>query len=164
MRKALIISCLAAMLVSLMAAPAANAIHWYRGPGSGCTPATGEITDQPNTTAGPLGATVELWHDSYADGTTKAPVTKIKVGESVRWTWNSAHCHSVTFSGFGSGLHYPQTEPTSPRVVPGFFDYPVLESSPTLAYTHTFTTPGRFTYSCVHHALIGMVGVIEVEA
>lgn len=174
-----------ALVVSLAAAfavmPSAEAIHWYRGTGSSCSAADGALTDDPLDengipVHGPRASTVELWHDSYHDSSISVPgaggstalmpaVTRIQVGQSVSWTWNSAHCHSVTFTGlgFGSGLHYPQTVPSSPRVVPNFFDYPVLETAPTLSYTKTFDQAGTFRYVCDHHGIIGMQGVVIVE-
>lgn len=152
----------AALLGALVTAPFAEAIHFYRGPGGGCLPASGELTDD-DAPSGPVAATVVLGHNSYHDSSSALPVTRIRVGESVRWTWNSAHCHSVSGSGIQSGFYYPTQAPSSPRVVAGFFDYPVLETSPTLAFTHTFNAPGRFTYACIHHAPIGMQGVVIVE-
>lgn len=151
-----------ALLVGALTAPAAEAIHFYRGPGGGCQPASGEIGESQNP--GPKEADVQLWHNTFADGSTLSPVTTIKAGGSITWTWNSAHCHSVTFADSATGLRYPSKEPSTPRVVQGFFDYPVLETDPGLSFTKTFTTPGRFTYSCDHHAAIGMVGVVIVEA
>jgi plastocyanin len=82
----------------------------------------------------------------------------------VRWTWNSAHCHSVQSDGsFNSGFFYPTQAPTSPRVVPDFFEYPVPELAPTLTYTRLFQTAGMFVYYCIHHQNIGMRGVVIVE-
>lgn len=150
-----------ALLGALVTAPSAGAIHFYRGTGSGCSAASGELSDDIGS--GTTTATVLMGHNSYHDASTGLPVTRIQAGESVRWTWNSAHCHSVSGPGFESGFHYPTATPTSPRVVPGFFDYPVLEKDPTLAFTHTFNTPGRFNYACVHHGVIGMQGVVIVE-
>lgn len=151
-----------ALAGAMLTAPLAEAIHFYRGPGGGCTPATGGLTDD-TPPSGVTAATVLMGHNSYHDASTGLPVTRIRAGESVRWTWNSAHCHSVTGPGIESGFHYPTTAPSSPRVVPGFFDYPLLEMTPTLAFTHTFNTVGRFSYACVHHGLIGMQGVVIVE-
>lgn len=154
----------ASVMVIAMMAPSAHAVHWYRGPGGGCTPANGELTDDSSPST-PVAATVLMLHNSFNDAATGRPVTTIKVGQAVRWTWNSAHCHSVDANdlSFRSGFRYPTTAPSSPQAIPGLFEYPVLEDHPTLAFTHTFTTPGTFRYGCVHHATIGMIGVIIVE-
>lgn len=152
-----------ALLAALITAPIAEAIHFYRGTGGGCSAASGELSDDGVNGNGPTTATVLMGHNSYHDASTGLPITRIKTGDSVRWTWNSAHCHSVSGVGIQSGFYYPTATPSSPRVVPGFFDYPVLEEEPTLAFTHTFNAPGRYTYSCVHHGAIGMQGVVIVE-
>lgn len=118
------------------------------------------------TGSGPIAATVFLSHNTFHDSsTTLLPETRIKVGEAVKWTWNSAHCHSVWSAGnFYSRFHYPTTAPSSPQVVPGFFEYPVLEmEEPALEYVHTFTEPGTYSYFCEHHAIIGMVATVVVE-
>ena len=145
-----------------MTAPA-HAVHFYRGPGGGCTPKTGETTDraEPN---GPVTATVRMEHNLFRDVATGGPITRVAIGDAVRFTWNSEHCHSADASegSFTSGFHYPQATPTTPQVVPGFFEYPVLTDTPTLAFTHTFTTAGTFRYACVHHASIGMNGIVIV--
>lgn len=148
--------------------PSAQAIHFYRGTGSGCTAADGSISDDPQGTTQNVAATVVVGHNTFSTGVSglAAPTgveTRIKVGESVTWTWNSSHCHSVTGSGWNSGFHYPTQAPESQQVAPGVFDYPVLDDSPTLSYTRTFTTPGTFAYLCVHHSSIGMKGVVIVE-
>lgn len=156
-RPLLIAAAVVGLLGSVM--PAAQAIHFYRGPGGGCSAADGAL-GAPVAAA----ATVMLGHNTYNDpATALLPVTVIKAGEAVKWTWNSAHCHSVTGAAFNSGFHYPTTAPSSPLVARGAFDYPVLEVAPTLSFTQTFPTPGTFTYSCVHHAAIGMAGVVVVQ-
>lgn len=151
-----------AALAVLTLLPAAGAVHWYRGPGGGCTPADGALGTPPAAS----GATVLMLHNTFHDLATGSPVTVIKAGQSVTWTWNSAHCHSAAADGgaFYSGYHYPAQAPSSPRVLPGFFEYPVPTLEPTLSYTHTFAQPGTFTYACEHHRLIGMVGVVVVQA
>lgn len=153
-----------ALIVSAtFAAPLAGAVHFYRGPGQGCTPADGDLTDTP--AQGPLGATVLMLHNSFNDLLTGTPVTIIKAGQSVKWTWNSEHCHSTwSLGNFYSGFHYPSDTPTTPEVLPGLFHYPVPTLAPTLAFTHTFGTPGNFLYFCEHHQLIGMQGVVVVQA
>ena len=159
-----------------------HAFHWYRSTDGGCSAADGALTDDPVDTTPNVTATVVVGHNTFGEGlagsgfsveTHMTPTeTRIKAGESITWTWNSAHCHSVTSSDplgagptplFDSGFLYPATPPESPRAVPGFFEYPRLDETPTLSYTRTFPTPGTYDYFCVHHASIGMNGVVVVE-
>lgn len=170
----LLLTALAALVIQ-----PALAIHFYRGngaggTGSGCSPADGALSgDYPGPT-GTLGATIKLGHNTYDDGSSalavtgfsnEPPTTTITAGQSVKWTWNSSHCHSVTgsSSSFNSGLIYPTAAPESPKVIPGFFEYPVLDDTPTLSYTRTFSTAGTYSYFCLHHASIGMTGTIVVQ-
>jgi plastocyanin len=182
MRRAKVRVVLFAGTVALILAaglPPAHAIHWYRSTDGGCSAADGVLTDDPVETIPNVTATVVLGHNTFSEGISGfsaesllAPTeTRIKAGESITWTWNSAHCHSVTstdsYSGtttFDSGFHYPTTPPESQQVAPGLFEYPLLDDTPTLSFTHTFATPGIFDYFCVHHASIGMNGVVIVEA
>ena len=146
----------------------AQAIHWYRGTSGNCTPNDGALGDAPE----PNGATVRLLHNAYETAPTDTsvtgfrndpPTTTIQAGQSITWTWNSSHCHSVTFDAqLDSGFYYPTAPPESPQVAPGAFNYPVLDESPTLSWTHTFASAGTYAYSCVHHASIGMTGTVVV--
>lgn len=183
MRKRLARATLFAATVGLILAasiPPAHAIHWYRNTDGGCAPADGELTDDPPETTPNVTATVVLGHNTFGEGLLGtglsaeaflAPFeTHIKAGESITWTWNSAHCHSVTSTAqdagapvFDSGFLYPTQPPESPHLAPGLFEYPLLDETPTLSYTHTFTTPGTYDYFCVHHASIGMNGVVIVD-
>lgn len=160
------------LLVLAAGAPGAQAFHFYRGPGGGCTPTDGAISDDAAGTVQNVTATVHMLHNGFADAATGLPVTRVHVGESIRWEWNSSHCHSVeegmgppapANQVFASGFHYPTAPPESPQVQPGFFEYPVLDLTPTLTFTHTFTTPGTYNYYCVHHAIIGMRAVVVVS-
>jgi plastocyanin len=170
-------------LILAASLPSAHAIHFYRSTDGGCSAADGALTDDPVDTIPNVTATVVMGHNTFSPGLAGTGFsvesllgtpteTVIKAGESITWTWNSSHCHSVTsedvVSGdtrvFDSGFHYPTTPPESPRVLPGFFEYPLLDNTPTLSFTHTFATPGTYPYFCVHHASIGMNGVVVVEA
>ena len=167
----------AMVLMAWCFASTAQAIHFYRGPDGGCTAATGELSDDPRDAQGkpihgPVAAEIRLGHNYFHDGeavateaVAPASETTIKAGEAIRWTWNSAHCHSVEANdgSFESGYHYPATAPESPQVAPGVFDYPILDETPTLSYVHTFDEPGTYDYFCVHHASIGMTGRVIVE-
>ena len=138
----------------------AGAVHFYRGPGGGCTPAEGELGEGPVAPA--PGAKVLMLHNTFHDGVSGTPVTRVAVGEAVVWTWNSAHCHSVVAGAFYSGFHYPAREPGTPAALPGLLHYPVPETSASLSYTRTFAEPGEYRYACEHHGAIGMVGVVIV--
>jgi plastocyanin len=173
-----------AALVVLGGAMPAYSFHWYRSTDNGCAANDGALTDDPvdehgNIVHGPLATTIQLLHNAFKDEATGTSLTGFEIaestttiaaGQSLTWTWNSAHCHSVTFepnAAFGgpapdSGFFYPTTAPDSPQVLPGAFEYPILSESPTLSWRHTFSTPGTFSYFCVHHASIGMVGTIVV--
>jgi plastocyanin len=150
------------VFVGVVLLPATAAVHEYRGPSGGCTPAVGEISDSaPN---GPVVTTVLMLHNTFNDLSTGLPLTVVHVGDAVRWTWNSEHCHSIQSASFYSGFHYPEPEPTTPPLLPGLFHYPVPTLSATLAYTHTFAQTGTFMYACEHHGVIGMQGVVLVLA
>jgi len=183
MRKNLARAALFAATVTVVLAaslPSAHAFHFYRSTDGGCAPADGTLTDDPPETIQDVTATVVLGHNVFGEGlagtgfsveTLLTPTeTRIRAGESITWTWNSAHCHSVTATDqtagepiFDSGFLYPITPPESLQVLPGVFEYPLLDETPTLSYTHTFTTSGTFNYFCVHHASIGMNGVVIVD-
>lgn len=149
-----------ALLSAIGASAPAGAVHLYRGPGGGCTPADGALSDGG---AGSVAGTIGVLHNTFADAATGTPISRIAAGEALTWTWNSAHCHSVQADSFYSGYHYPATEPSSLALAPGVFHYPVLEEAPSLSFTVTFDAPGIYTYICEHHAAIGMVGVVVVE-
>ena len=156
-RRGLVFAVAAAALV---ASGPAEAVHFYRGTGGGCAEAAGTI----GATGQTPDATVLMLHNSYHDSTTGGPVTRIQAGQTVEWQWSSAHCHSATAAGvFDSGFLYPTEAPESPQAVPGLVEYPVPDLTPALAYRYTFDAPGTYTYACVHHAAIGMVGTVIVE-
>lgn len=175
----------AVSLVALGGVLPAHSFHLYRSTDGGCASNDGALTDDPpdelgNIVHGPIATTIRLLHNGFQDEAKGSSIlgfqiqestVTIAAGESLIWTWNSAHCHSVTFepnAAFGesppdSGFLYPTTAPDSPQAVPGVFEYPILSQSPTLSWQHTFSTPGTYGYFCVHHASIGMVGTIIVE-
>lgn len=159
MRRVVLGAVLVVAMTGIGAAPT-DAVHFYRGPGGGCTSADGALSDGG---AGTVAATMLVMHNTFNDAATGLPVTTVNAGEAVRFTWNSAHCHSVDGASFSSGFHYPTAAPGSPAAAPGVFHYPVPDDTPTLSYTRTFSTPGSYAISCVHHAAIGMVGRIVVE-
>jgi plastocyanin len=163
----------AGVLTSLLLLPSfAGAFHLYRNTDGGCSPAEGEVTDDPldglgNPIHGEIVATVDLLHNTFNDEATLLPLVRIKAGEAVEWKWASSHCHSVdgrsNSPSFYSGFHYPTTPPDSPQVLPGFLEYPIPDPDPKLRYVHTFFTPGTYLYICEHHVEIGMIGVVIVD-
>ena len=155
----------AALTILFVSATPSLAVHVYRGPDSGCTPTDGPITDDATSAEGAAEATVLVMHNTFNDAANGTPVTRVRPGDVVEWQWWSAHCHSA-WAGDGtfySGFHYPTATPESPQAVPGFFDYPVPDDTPTLTYRHTFSSPGTYQYFCEHHQAIGMVGTVIVE-
>lgn len=150
---------------SLVTMPLAGAVHFYRSTALGCIPSEGALGDPA-----PGDRTVMMLHNTYIDSGTLTPVTLIQAGQRVTWVWSSAHCHSATSGApmgadgaFDTGFRYPIPAPESPQVLPGLFEYPIFDLTPALSYTQQFNSPGVFPYFCVHHAPIGMVGVVVVQ-
>jgi plastocyanin len=81
---------------------------------------------------------------------------KIKVGQSVEWENVGNEVHHATSD---PSLAIKPTEVTNP---PGAepFDSGFLRPGET--FTHTFTVPGEYRYTCVVHEAKGMVGTIVV--
>lgn len=153
-----------ALLIAFAAAPSAHAFHLYRNSSFGCSE-----TDGATGATATAVTTVQMLHNLFIDGTTNTPITHITAGQTVKWTWNSLHCHSVEFDRGTpgnpySGFHYPTYVPPGfINAVPGFFEYPQLSSDPTLSWSFTFNTPGIYHYECEHHYDIGMHGVVIVD-
>ncbi|MFZ0917888.1 MAG: plastocyanin/azurin family copper-binding protein [Candidatus Udaeobacter sp.] len=79
----------------------------------------------------------------------------ISVGDTVRWTWAESG-HSVT-----SG---PPCVPDSQYCSPNDTNcFPGTTSNMGTVYTHTFTEPGAYSYHCIVHCIIGMVGAVNVS-
>ncbi len=149
----------ASILTALLLAAPSTAIHFYQGTGSGCSSApAGDLGE-----GGAGDHTVEVLHNTFNDATNASPITAVSAGDSVTWRWVSVHCHSVSGTGWDSGFHWPAGASTGVQAVPGFFDYPLPDETPSLTYTRTFTEPGIHLYSCVHHAIIGMQGAVIVS-
>lgn len=154
----------AVVALATVAGAPAGAVHFYRGPGGGCTPNDGALVEGDEPAPAAVAAEIMVLHNTFNDAATGSPVTVIDAGDSVRWTWNSPHCHSVDGRpGFYSGYHYPTATPESPAVAPALFHYPVPDTTPTLSWTRTFDEPGTYRYVCEHHAAIGMVGTVVVR-
>src|ERR1700720_2800486 len=79
----------------------------------------------------------------------------ISVGDTVRWTWAESG-HSVT-----SG---PPCVPDSQYCSPNDMNcFPGTTSNQGFVYTHTFTEPGAYSYHCIVHCIIGMIGAVNVS-
>jgi hypothetical protein len=88
-----------ALLLLAFAAPT-GAVHFYRNGGGGCTPAEGALGSSPAAD----GAQVWLLHNTFLDLRTGLPVTVIQAGQSVTWSWASAHCHSRNAARLALGV------------------------------------------------------------
>jgi plastocyanin len=90
----------------------------------------------------------------------------VSVGDEVVWHNNSARAHSVTAyddripadAAFFATGGYDST--SAAREAWGGMNG-ALESGETFA--HTFETPGQFSYFCIPHEPVGMVGRVVVE-
>lgn len=84
------------------------------------------------------------------------PSPTINQGDTVKWTWSSGGItHSVT-----RGACTPGCAAADPNTAGEFFDSGILASG---TFSHTFTTPGDYTYFCRVHGSI-MQGTIHVAA
>ena len=79
----------------------------------------------------------------------------ISVGDTVRWTWAGSG-HSVT-SGHPCAADSQYCSPDDMNCFPG-----VLSNVGTV-YQHTFTQPGAYSYHCLVHCVIGMIGSVNVS-
>lgn len=71
----------------------------------------------------------------------------IAPGDTVEWVW-------------GGGIH---TATSGSSCTPdGLFDLPLDGTAPTVSYT--FTNPGTYDYYCIPHCVLGMTGVVNVNA
>jgi len=80
----------------------------------------------------------------------------ISVGDTVRWTWESNN-HSVT-SGNPCTIDGQFCSPNDMNCAAG-----TLSNTGTI-YQHTFTQAGTYSYFCVAHCSIGMIGTINVAS
>ena len=79
----------------------------------------------------------------------------ISAGDTVRWTWAGSG-HSVT-SGPPCFVDSQFCSPDDTNCPAG-----VLSNAGTV-YTHTFSSPGVYSYFCHAHCSIGMTGVVNVS-
>ncbi|HUH13093.1 MAG TPA: plastocyanin/azurin family copper-binding protein [Longimicrobiales bacterium] len=85
-----------------------------------------------------------------------ADTVRIRAGQAVRWTNDSALMHTVTADPEQAA------EAESVRLPRGAepFDSGPIESGQ--AWVYTFTVPGEYRYFCTPHELAGMVGTVIV--
>src|SRR5437667_5334482 len=79
----------------------------------------------------------------------------ISVGDTVRWTW-AIGGHSVT-SGLPCAADSQYCSPDNMNCNSG-----ILSNQGTV-YEHTFALPGRYSYFCAAHCVIGMTGIVNVS-
>jgi plastocyanin len=81
---------------------------------------------------------------------------KIKVGQRIEWENVGNEVHHATSD---PSLAIKPTEVTNP---PGAVPFDSGFLRPGETFTHTFTVPGEYRYTCVVHEAKGMVGTIVV--
>ena len=81
-----------------------------------------------------------------ADHQFKPREITIDVGEMVNWKNNSKDVHTVSADAEGAQTFH------SGDIAPG------------ASWTHTFSTPGTFSYVCRHHREMGMTGRVIVRS
>jgi plastocyanin len=118
---------------------------------AGCSGGGGSATERPgDVVAGPDGETVFEPEEYTAS-----------VGETVEWYFASP-AHNV------SAVPDHSDEVTLPDGAAPFASYGPDEGRGTTepegtTFEHTFETPGTYTYVCIPHVRVGMVGTVVVE-
>lgn len=110
------------------------------------------LTDAPSDPE----ATVDVAGFNFVDGASRSSTTEIEAGQAVTWTWQADHCHSVTLADGRGTQGADGFMPAQPELV--------RIGDRGDSFTLTFDTPGTYEYQCVHHASVGMTGVVEVAA
>jgi len=148
------IAVVGSVAVLLGVAAPAHAIHFFNGCGSG------NLTPAPGTSA----ATVRVAGYSFTDQATSTPVTHVKAGQSVTWTWVDGFCHSVTEGLFGGQSYGMPQVPPPTFTTQGTNNVLVEPIGLNNSFTHTFSQAGVYNYYCDHHIEVGMKGVVIVDA
>jgi plastocyanin len=129
--------------------------RYFRGADRGATAAVGSgwAEGGPAATAGPVGATVNM------DNMMRflPDTVRIAVGERVRWINGSDIVHTVTADPEAAEL------PGSVRLPAGARPFDSGDMRPGEEFVHRFTEPGEYTYFCIPHERVGMVGVVIVK-
>lgn len=145
---------LTAAIVGLAVLPA-GAFHLFPlvpgDPGGDCGQT---LQADPGNGAGKV--TVEYF--SFSDQGSGSSTSTVKVSDTVTWTWGNPYCHSVTFQSDA----VPGTNGGPPA---GRGGEPQLTrpDGDKNSFSVTFPTAGTYEYSCVHHANVGMVGMVVVN-
>jgi plastocyanin len=151
-RRAAILAGVLALLYGVAATPA-HAIHFFNGCGK-------TLQAAPSSSA----ATVTVAGFAFTDGATTTPVTHIKTGESVTWTWGDPFCHSVTEGAIGAQSYGVAPQVPAPSFTThGTSNVLVEPDGANNSFTHTFDQPGVYQYYCDHHVEVGMKGVVVVD-
>lgn len=153
-KRRLLPAAVAALAAGLTAAPA-QAVHIFP-----LTPAFDPLGHDCAKNLQPAPAAPEriVWTVgfSFIDTTSLSSNTSVTAGQTVSWQWLADHCHSVTFVDV--------RQPAGTQGAPGFAPaQPELVRHGTgSAFSVRFDQPGVYNYLCVHHAGVGMSGVVTV--
>jgi len=133
--------------------PPAHAIHLFPTLPDGTDPLGHTCGQTLSTAPAAPDAVVHVNGFFFNDSANLLSTTNITAGQSVTWTWDLWHCHSITFSD-GSGTLGGPNALNQPQLA--------RPNGDANSFTLTFTTPGTYSYYCVHHASVGMVGTVVV--
>jgi plastocyanin len=143
-----------ALAVGALVVPA-GAIHLFPlapgDPGGDCGTT---LQPDPGSSAGHVG----VGHFSFMDHASGDSRTTVNVGDSVTWVWEQPYCHSVTFQS----AEVQSTDGGEPGGFDGGEPQLTRPEGSANSFTATFDKAGTYEYSCVHHASMGMTGVVEV--
>lgn len=144
-------------------APPALGIHLFPfAPGDPTSDCGAGLAKAPQDSA----AKVAVGEVRFTDEATHSSTTEIQVGDSVTWVWAVPYCHSVTGDGFTT-QGGPPTGVFSPVFAfegRGNQQELVKPEGESNSFTHRFTMPGTYDYSCVHHVSLGMTGKVVVSS
>jgi plastocyanin len=144
----------------LFATPPASAIHLFPlFPGD----PTGDCAAKMRKA--PAGSQAHVTSEGFffIDETSNSSTTTIGLGQSVTWEF-LRFCHSVTSVSVPKGAKKFSTyggKGSAKGPVAGQ-DRLVKPNGEKSTYTVRFTKPGEYHYECVHHASVGMTGVVKV--
>jgi plastocyanin len=146
----------AALGLFAVPAPNAHAIHLFPASPTGDDP-LGHTCD--NTKLSPPAvapnATVHVDGFFFVDTASLTSSTTVPVGGTVSWQWDLWHCHSITISGLPlSSTQGAELFPGQPQLV--------RPDGSNNSWNVQFLVAGDYSYLCVHHASVGMTGIIHV--
>ena len=114
------------------------------------------VTTNRTATAGfspPPAATVTVGPSGLR--TFSASTVTINAGQTVRWQWASSNHNVVSGSNVVADNQFCSPADTNCATTP--------LSGAGSVYSHTFATPGTYTYFCRQHATFGMTGTVIVN-